>query len=722
MRRLSTTLLVPCLLACTLLASGQAAKSPDKVVERQRHRWLQAQFSTVAPAEAALSAWVALRRVPYWRGPNDALASWEDMGPSVLLRGWGGMENAGRTSAILIDPTNPRVVYAAAASGGLWKSTDGCATWTPIADYQASLSYGALAMDPFDHRTIYAGTGEAHYSFDSFEGVGLLRSRDAGATWELLGSDVFIRQKFARLVPHPNRTGFLYAATTGGIYRSTDAGGTWVKILAGTATDLLIRRDDPKSLIAAMGLPSGSPRNGLYRSRDGGESWTKLESDLPRDGTTIGRIQMDLCLAYPNVVYASLYGSRGSLLGIYRSSDFGTSWVRLPNAPQYAGGQSWYDNCLAVSPTNPNIVFVGGVSTFCTFDGGETWTDNTRSYAGGPIHPDHHFLAFDPTDPQRIYLCTDGGVFRTNNLGGSWESVSRGMGTIQFQSVDVHPSDKSVAYGGTQDNGTNKYTGSLEWLHTFTGDGGTTRVNWLNPNIVYTEYVNLVICKSKDAGMTWDWNTTQGIDRSEGALFYAPFNLDPSNPDVLVAGTRRVYRSTNGAESWQPISPLLGNPISAVTIAPNNPAVIYAGTSDGRAWVTPNTGKDWYEVTKGLPRAYIGDIAIDPRNARHAYLCQTGWGGNKVWKTTDAGGSWTPIGQGIPEAPARCMTLDPRNPDRLFVGTEVGVFVTEDSGAHWARYGRGLPISPVFSVVANRRTGYLTVGTHGRGAWRIPLP
>jgi photosystem II stability/assembly factor-like uncharacterized protein len=184
-----------------------------------------------------------------------------------------------------------------------------------------------------------------------------------------------------------------------------------------------------------------------------------------------------------------------------------------------------------------------------------------------------------------------------------------------------------------------------------------------------------------------------------------------------------VWRTTDGCKTWSRISPALGGEVSAVTVAPNNSKVIYAGTSDGRVWVTPDTGSSWYELTRGFPRRqYVGDIAVDPRNARVVYVSFAAWGGSHIWKSTDAGGTWENVGDNLPEMPIRAIALDPRRPDVVYVGTEIGVFVSTQGGGRWARLGKGLPNSPVFSMTANRRTGFITVGTHGRGAWRIALP
>jgi photosystem II stability/assembly factor-like uncharacterized protein len=672
-------------------------------------------------AKARLTAWFETRHIPMYLDLSGSAGHWEEMGPRTLLSGWGGAENAGRMTALAIDPDDSRIVYAGAASGGVWKSEDGCKTWKPLTDFAPSLSYGCLAIDPFDHNRIYAGMGEPNNSADSFHGTGLMRSLDAGKTWRLLASDVFIGQKFSRIVPSPTRPGWLYAATSRGVLRSTDAGATWVDLLEGDSTDLLIDPASPETLIAALGRAFGDPRNGLYRSDDAGQTWRRLNEDLPFSGSELGRIQFSQCVKFPNVIYASMYGHRGSLLGFMKSSDFGKTWIRLPNVPNYAGDTQWYYDAVAVSPENPNIVFVSGSSTYRSLDGGDTWIDSTHSYSGGSVHPDHHALTFDLKNPSELYLCTDGGIFRTEDLGDHWESISRGLGTVQFQFVDVHPTDPNIAWGGTQDNGTNKFRGPLDWSNTFAGDGGVTRANWKNPKVVYTEYTNLAMLKSTDGGENWVWGATDGIDLAEGALFYAPFNLDPNDPDVLVAGTRRVYRSTNAAEHWSKISPILGSRVSALTIAPTLSSVIYAGTSDGRVWVTPDTGRKWFEVTPKRERGFVSDLCIDPHTARTVYMGESTWDHSSLWKSDDAGGHWRSIGDNLPPVPVHSLVLDPRHSDWVYAATEVGVFVSQNGGGDWKRLGLGLPNAPVYSIVANEFTGYLTVGTHGRGAWRIRL-
>jgi len=703
------------------LVSGVAVAQDDDRNGREAYEQQRLQTDGYSAAKARLDAFFRLGRFPLWRDSHGAVPSWTEIGPKVIRNGWGGLDNAGRICALVIDPRNSRRLFAGAASGGVWLSEDAGKNWRPLGDFAASLSIGAMAIDPFRPDVIYAGTGEAHYSIDSYHGAGFLRSFDGGRTWDLAAEDVFLGYHFTKVIPNPKRPGFIYASTTRGVYRSLDYGATWVALLPGSASDLLVDPNDPNTLIAALGLAWGKATNGLYVSHDAGATWQKLAMDLPSDYRGIGRIQLAQCAGFANVIYASLYGTSGGLRGIYRSDDFGAHWQRKPNAPNYAGDSAWYSNCLAVSPANPNVVFAGGFSTFRSLDGGDTWEDNTRSYADGQVHPDHHSFTFSESDPNTLYLSTDGGVFRTTDIGRTWTSISDGLGTVQFQSVDVHPWDEKIAYGGTQDNGTNNYTGTTAWTNHFLGDGGTTRVNFKNPNVVYTEYVNLTICKSVNGGIDWDWNTTNGIDPAEGKLFYAPFNLDPNDPDTLVAGAQRVYRTTNAAALWKPISPILGSRVSAVNVAPGHSEVIYAGTSDGKVWVTPNTGKDWYNISKGLPRAFVNDICIDPRDSRTVYVALSGWDGERIWRSRNGGGTWTSIADGLPGMPIQAITLDPRRPDTVYLATYMGVFVSTTRGGNWQRLGSGLPNCPVFSVVANSTTGWITVGTHGRGAWRIPL-
>lgn len=677
-----------------------------------------------AAAMAQFQAWYTTHLFPVYTVPGQPAAQWEEMGPGKLTHGWAGMDNAGRMTSLVVAPDST-TLFAAAASGGLWRSFDAGMSWKPVADFTPSLSYGVIALDPRHPQTIYAGQGEQNNSADSFAGAGIMRSVDNGAHWTLLGLKVFSGQRFSQIICDPRTDGIVYAATTRGVMRSTDSGVNWVTLLPGNATDLAINPQSPNQMLAAIGYAKGDRLNGIYRSTDFGATWKKITKYFPYNPRNLGRLQFGQCRDYPNVMYVAMYSSEAynqGLLGFLKTEDFGKTWIQLPKAPSFAGGSAWYYNVVAVCPNNPNVIFLCGTTTYRSIDGGQTFQDITRSYGNGPVHPDHHWIAFDPNHPDTMYLCTDGGVFVSKDLGVTWEARNDNLATIQFQYLDVHPTDPSIAYGGTQDNGTNKFSGNYNWRNVQLGDGGYTIVDPFNPNTVYAEYVNLALYKTEDAGRTWQWGMTNGIDIKEGALFYNPFNIDPNDGNVLVTGTTRVYRTTDGEKTWTPISPFLGSNITALTIAPNNSKVIYVGTRQGKAFVTPDTGAHWYPISDGLPAQPIDTIAIDPDDARIVYVGQTGLKDPTLWKSTDAGGHWTCISDKIPPVNVHQICLDPFDSSKVFAATDVGVFISLGGNGQWQKYGTKLPGAPVFSLVANKVTGWLTAGTHGRGGWRVPLP
>jgi photosystem II stability/assembly factor-like uncharacterized protein len=664
------------------------------------------------------SAWLDAMEVPYWTDPNGVTPSWECIGPLNITSGWGGYDDSGRISAIAVDPRDSQRVYIGASHGGVWLSEDGCKTWKPLSDFEASLSYGALILDPFDPDIIYGGTGEAHSSGDSYFGAGLLRSTDRGKTWELFGQPEFAGAYFGQLVASPNVKGLLIGATSHGLFRSLDRGRTWTKLLDGYFRDVVNSPRQPDVFYTC-----GGPGNAVavYKSSDSGNTWELLGGGLPPPGP-YGRSQLAICRDHPETVYVShIINGRTAL---YRTDDSGRTWRHLVNAYNYA---SWYNQFLACAPDNPDIIYEGGTTCHRSVDGGETWVDIARTYQWG-AHPDWHGYTFDPNDPRVLYAGTDGGLFISYDRGDTWIARNDGLATVQFTGIGVHPWDPYIAIGGTQDNGTLRYRHDKRWKQVFYGDGGTSIINPVNPDRMYTEYITLQMYRSDNGGDDWGW-IAGGIDRT-GALFYAPFEMDPNNPDVLVAGASRVWRTTDGGDTWTAISGNMGS-VSALAVAPHNSEVVYAGSRDGRIWVTPNCGKDWYEITKGAAGdrggrgrygAFVSAIAVDPRSPRRVIVAFGGYGHKHLYRSENAGGTWTVIDDNLPDAPATHVVIDPTRPDDVYVSLDVGVFVSNSWGGHWRRYGIGLPHSPVERLDLNRRTGYLSTATHGRSAWRVPLP
>lgn len=698
------------------LPDAQSAKGlKDDIAGRAEYYAMRHAGNGRDPQEAMRAAVVGVGRLSYWKDFTGQGPKWECIGPFGLSEAWGSSDNSGRVSSIVIDPRNTRRIYLAGAIGGVWKSEDRGKTWTPMSDFEESLSFGALALDPFDPDTIYACTGEAHGASDSRLGVGMLRSNDQGRTWELFAQEELRGTAVGQMVCSKKVRGLLMVAAGNGLWRSLDGGKSWIKMVEGGFQDITNSYREPDTYYACGGTFA---RGGVWKTTDAGNTWRLLSGT--RAPGTFGRPQLAQCEEFPKTVYASFAVGEANGIAIYRTDDGGDTWTHLRGAVNYGGGQLWYDNFIACSPDNPKQLFGGGVTVYRTDDGGWIWRDVSRSYGDGVnTHPDFHCYRFDPHDPKTIYAGCDGGLFVSYDRGETWDSLNKGLATLQFVGMDVDPVNPHVAYGGTQDNGTSRGRGAPMWKEIFFGDGGITLVDYNRPNRVYTEYVGLTMAKSDDYGDNWV-DCTNGIDRS-GALFYSPFELDPNNPDILVAGSAWVWRTTDWAQSWTRISGNMGQ-VSAMRIARGHSEVIYAGSRWGGVWVTPNTGKDWYDINDGLPRDFVTAIEIDPRTPRTAYVTLAGFGHDHIFKTENAGGSWTSVEDNLPDAPINHILVDPNRPEDVYIATEVGVFVSNSGGGNWKRYGVGLPNSVCQRLALNRRTGYLTVATHGRSCWRVPLP
>ncbi len=651
-----------------------------------------------------------------------AAAQWTPIGPSVTTSGaWGRV--SGRITSIIVHPANPNIVYIGGAQGGVWRTTDNGASWTPLTDDQPSLALGALAFDPNNPNVIYAGTGEQNFSLDSYEGNGVLKSVNGGVTWSVLGAATFARQTIGRIAVSPANSQVALAAASNGLYRSANGGTTWTSVLAGVATDVIATPGSGSAYYAA--IRSG----GVFKSTDGGLNWTKLTAGLPAGG--FGRVHLAISTAAPNTLLASFTRNDFTLEGLYRSADAGASWTKLTSTPNVFGKQGWYNVSLAIHPANANIIYFGGLSLWRTQDGGANWANvsNPRDYFLD-VHPDQHALAFNPQNPSVVWLGCDGGAWRSDNGGDAWLSRNEGLSLTQFQTVALHPTNDSLAFGGTQDNGIQKYTGTSEWRETRTGDNGSTYFDFNTPTTIYTTYIGGYLLKSLAAGDPGTWDTAfNGIPRDDSGTdggrtaFYAPFTMDPANPQRLAFGSYRVWHTSDGAANWTAVSGDVtgGGVISAITIASNG-ARIWTGSSDAQVWRGDLSGGawSWTNVTKApLPGRFITRIAAHPTDPQTAYISYSGFGVSHVFRTTDGGATWTNASGGLPDIPVNVVLVDPNNAGTAYAGTDIGVYRSTDQGQNWAPYGAGLPNVAVFDLAIRKNGSLLRVATHGRGMWEV---
>jgi len=721
---------LPLLLGAALLlfspvrTSGQVERVPDS--PRQRWEYFVEQrafpFSAIPPGalQRAREQLGARQLGPMAAPPPIAGSAWMAFGPEGF--GYRG-RSTGRLTAIAVHPTNSDIIYVGGAQGGVWKTINGGDSWVPLTDDQCSLAMGSIAIDPVDPEIIYAGTGEQHFSGDSYYGCGVLRSEDGGATWTHLGASVYVLRdesnaKISRINVDPSTAGTVESTTVLvasdlGLFRSTDGGETWVSALSGTATDLIRDPADPQILYTSI------RRTGVFKSTDGGSTWTQLTEGFPT--SNVGRINLALAPSSPETVFASIQNnSESDLLGIWRSTDGGGSWIQLPSGGASCGSQCWYNMTIAVHPTDPNLVFFGGISLYRSANGGINF-----SRVISDIHVDQHFLAFDPQDPETVYVGNDGGIYRSTDGGVNWTSLNTNLAITQFYAgISLHPWDATVVLGGTQDNGTLVSTGASEFDRVLGGDGGFTAIDFHDPNTRYAE-TQWVADRTHTGPQRSDGEgfvrKINGIDPLESALFIPPLVMDPTNPNRLYFGTVRLYRTDDRAENWTALTPEVKGRISTITAATSNPDVVYFGSSSGGVYLTTDGGESWEEVVTGLPQRHIKDLAVDPSDWQIAFAVVSGYGSGHVFRTSDGGASWENISSDLPDIPVNAVLLDPVERNTVFIGTDLGVFASVDGGGSWTAMNDGLPNVAVFDLAYNPSTGVLLAGTHGRGMFTFTL-
>ena len=650
---------------------------------------------------------------------------WRALGPDRVTSG--GSVTAGRVSVVAIDPDDSDVIYAGGAQGGVWKSTDAGASWSPLTDQECSLAMGHIAIDPEDPDIIYAGTGEQHFSGDSYYGCGVLRTLDGGDTWEQQGADVFVESgrsrgsggaRIARVVIDRATAGsedttIVLVASTYGLYRSTDSGGDWDRVLAGTATDVLAHPTEDSIFYAAI------YGEGVYKSTDTGESWDEASEGMSFSGAR--RINLAIAPSDPDVLYASFQTGDAARSGLrmYRTEDGGEDWDELNASGASCYYQCWYDMTIAVDPADSDKVYFGSLRMHRSTNGGDSFSLHHNG-----IYVDEHYLVFDTgSDPDALYLANDGGVYRTTNEGSSWASLATNLAVAQYyRGIALHPSDPGVTLGGTQDQGTQRSSaGTRVWRKVMGGDGGYTAFDVENPGTWYAE--TQWISSSGYSGPRKNGILAMnGIDRSERGLFIPPLVMDPMDSRRLYFGTQSLYRTDNSAGLWNRIYKAPdGRVVSAIGLTPSDDNTIYAGLRYGQVVVTRDGGRTWQASGSGLPDRFIGDVAVHPDNPDEAYAVAGGFLSGHVFHTTDGGRSWRDRTGNLPDHPVNAIIYDPTDLEGVFIGTDLGVFHSAGGGDDWSRLDDELPTVAVYDLATWPGTSRLVAGTHGRGMFEIPV-
>ena len=726
------------------------------------------------------------------RFENRPEAAWTPLGPAPIPVN-GSTSYSGRVSAIAVHPTNPDIAYVGTAQGGLYRTLNGGATWTPLMDNALTIAIGAVTIAPSDPTTIFVGTGEAGLCGSGcFIGVGLYRITNADTNPVLSdalnknasGADVFTGRAVSRVIVHPTDPNIVFAATTNGIagigsttngavlpnagiYRTTNAmsaSPTFTQLsIQGTGgasravVDLAIEPDNANRLVAAVIGASGD--GGVYLAADAlAVTPTFTRTLVTSDGSSLGRTEFAVNKTGPVV---TIYAAAGTASGtLYKSVDGGQTFVPTAAQTGFCSTQCFYDIAVAVDPTDPNKVYLGG-SPSLVFGRSTNGAATTLVNSSTNLHVDTQAFAIAPSNPSIVYFGSDGGIWRTTNINATtvvWNSLNNStFSATQFMGIAVHPLDANYLLGGTQDNGTEFLApDGVTWIRSDVGDGGFAVIDQNatdTANIVaYHTYFNstgsqIGFSRALTTVSPGDpnWSSLRGcgtaagiiangINCNDSVLFYAPMVGGPNAPgsigNTLYFGTSRLYRSIDQGTTMTDVSGVLpGNVrISAVGIAPQNDDIRLVGTTGGTLFFSTAAGAtSMTNVTGPLPTRYVSRVVIDPANSNVAYVSLNGFGlasGQHVWKTSNllsGNPTWTAAGGGIPDTPVNALVIDPLDSNTIYAGADIGVFKTSDGGANWIPFSSGLPRVAVFGIAIQPSSRTLRIATHGRGIWQMSL-
>ncbi len=724
---------------------------------------------------------ITLAMALFWLAPQSSTGSRVAavIRDAFVYRNLGPFRAGGWVSDIAVPETPSRshlyTFYVAARHGGVWKTANNGTTFEPIFDSQNTFSIGALAVAPSNEDIVWVGTGEASNARSSYSGNGIYKSLDGGKTWQQMG--LGDSQHISRILVHPSNPDVVYVAAMGhlfstneerGVFKTTDGGKTWKKILyidnKTGAIDLVMKRSDPNTLYAAMyecqrfpwRLGDGGPGSGIHKTTDGGATWTKLGGGFPSG--TIGRIGIDVYQKDPRILYAVVdnRNTQSPIGQIYKSEDEGLTWKKMSADNEDVSRKSGYAfNQLRIDTSHPDRIFITGSSLASSEDGGKTWA----GLQGGPQQTrpfrrafgDFRTLWVDPFDSDRMIAGSDGGVFVSYDGGRTNDHLlSLPLGEVYALTVDME--NPYNIYAGLQDHESwkgpsNGWSGSIgieDWVTVGIGDGMYNQVDPTDSRWVYNTQefghharldqvtrVRTNIAPSRSSGPPLRFN------------WVAPIRISPHDPKVLYAGAEVLFRSADRGDHWTEISPDLttndaakisppGGSIQFCTIttiaeSPVTAGVVWVGTDDGKVQVTRNTGASWTDATPAIAAAggpqdaWVTRVFPSHASAGTAYIAKSRHRQDDfralLYKTTDFGATWTSVSGNLPARTINVVFEDQKNPNLLFVGNDAGVYISVDAGKQWSPLKGNMPTVPVHDIVVHARENDLVVGTYGRGIW-----
>ena len=691
-------------------------------------------------------------------------------------RNIGSATMSGRVAAVdAVDENGKITLFVGSASGGVWKSINGATTFKPVFDKEKVQSIGAVTIDPSNHKIVWVGSGESWTRNSVSIGDGIYKSTDGGENWTNVG--LKNSERISRILVDPSNSNNVLACATGhlwddnderGVYKTTDGGKTWNKVLAGAngstgCAMLAMSPQDPKTIFASTWdfrrqgwtFRSGGPGSGLFKSTDGGDHWTEITAanaqGLPEK--PYGRIGVAVAPSKPNVVYAMIESKSSAL---FRSDDSGKTWKRLDSS-QFMVWRPFYFANLIVDPKNENKIYKPDLILLVSTDGGRSFSSTANA------HGDFHTIWIDPANPNLVYAGDDGGFWSSVDGGTRWTHAIN-LPDSQFYHVSTDDADPYHVFGGLQDNsvwmGDSSYPGGVtnsRWENLYGGDGFWVFPDPADKAYVYAESqggevarVNRLTLESRNIKPQAGYN-----EKKLRFNWNAPIHLSPNEKGTIYIGAQYLFRSKNHGQSWDRISPDLttNDPekqkqeesggvtidnssaemhttIYSISESPKNGSLIWVGTDDGNLQISRDGAKTWTNVVEkvtGLGKnSWVSSVKASQFDEGTAYATfdrhTLGDMKTYAYKTTDFGQTWTPLI--TPDSSvtgyAHVITEDTKDKDLLFLGTEFGMWISIDGGKNWAQYrGSNFPAVAVRDIVIQPRTSDLVMATHGRGIWII---
>lgn len=655
--------------------------------------------------------------------------NWSQVGPVAAPSNQTGQPNGlGRVNGICFHPSNANIIYVGSPSGGLWRTNDGATTWNVLTTSTPTLGVSSILLHPTNTNLILIGTGDRDAG--DAPGMGVYKSTDAGVTWVASNTGMG-NLTVGMMIRHASNPDIILAATSGGIYKSIDGGANWTRKSSNTSAykDIRFKPGDPTTVYATEG-------GRFYRSTNTGDSWTQVTSGI----VTGTRMVIGVSPSSPSTVY--LCQTNGVFAGLLRSTNSGTSFTTQstsPNLMDYecdgsgSNTQAWYDLCIAVDPNNANIIYVGGVNIWKSTNAGVSWSINTHWVGSSwgvscapSVHADIHSLDYSPVDGN-LYTGCDGGVYKTANGGTTWTDISSGLAIAQVYKIGQSATKQTLAMNGYQDNGTSKNTGA-NFITVIGGDGMECIVDYSDTNYRYGSIYYGDIYRTSGSGyVAIAGNGINGINESGG--WVTPYILHETVASTMFIGYGNVWRSTNvktspsNSISWTKISSGETSKCIVLEQSPANVDLLYVvrngslKRSENANAVSPT----WSSCT--LPGGTTpSDLEAHPTNASIVYASA----GNKIYKSTDKGASWINISGTLPSVVYNCLVYDKNSNEGLYVGNKTNVFYKDATFSDWVPFSTGLPPVDVRELeiyydVANPANNRIKAATYGRGLWQSDL-